>query len=218
MDGRSACACGRSGRGGRDPGRRGHRRPRRARSSDAAAIAASPAIPSATPELIAIAEAAKAIGDWRLEGTTMVVTLEPCAMCAGALVNARVAKLIFGASDPKAGFCGSLGNLVQDARLNHRLEVVSGVEAERVAKASAGVLSRVAQAVAGSRRGGRVVERGGLENRYTFTGIGGSNPPLSASRARRGGVGWHSLRQQSRTNLHQRNIEQFVERRDGRVA
>src|SRR3979490_862448 len=55
-------------------------------------------------ELIAIAEAAKSIGDWRLEGTTMVVTLEPCAMCAGALVNARVAKLIFGASDPKAGF------------------------------------------------------------------------------------------------------------------
>ena len=81
-------------------------------------------------ELIAIAEAAKAIGDWRLEGTTMVVTLEPCAMCAGALVNARVAKLIFGASDPKAGFCGTLGNLVQDVRLNHRLEVVSGVAAE----------------------------------------------------------------------------------------
>jgi tRNA(adenine34) deaminase len=81
-------------------------------------------------ELIAIRQAAEAIGDWRLEGTTMVVTLEPCAMCAGALVNARVAKLIFGAFDPKAGFCGSLGNLVQDARLNHRLEVISGVEAE----------------------------------------------------------------------------------------
>src|SRR5258708_17331794 len=80
-------------------------------------------------ELYAIAEAAKAIGDWRLEGTTMVVTLEPCAMCAGALVNARVAKLIFGASDPKAGFCGTLGNLVQDVRLNHPLEVVSGVAA-----------------------------------------------------------------------------------------
>ena len=60
----------------------------------------------------------------------MVVTLEPCAMCAGALVNARVAKLIFGAFDTKAGFCGTLGNLVQDARLNHRLDVVSGVEAE----------------------------------------------------------------------------------------
>src|SRR6059058_4346367 len=82
-------------------------------------------------ELIAIAEAAKTIGDWRLEGTTMVVTLEPCAMCAGALVNARVAKLIFGASDPKAGFCGSLGNLVEDSRLNHRLIVERGFEAER---------------------------------------------------------------------------------------
>src|SRR5215210_4600627 len=82
-------------------------------------------------EMLAIAEAARAVGDWRLEGTTMVVTLEPCAMCAGALVNARVGKLIFGAHDPKAGFCGTLGNLVQDARLNHRLDVVGGYEAER---------------------------------------------------------------------------------------
>jgi tRNA(adenine34) deaminase len=82
-------------------------------------------------ELFAIAEAARTIGDWRLDGTTMVVTLEPCAMCAGALVNARVERLIFGAYDPKAGFCGSLGNLVQDPRLNHRLEVVGGFEAER---------------------------------------------------------------------------------------
>ena len=82
-------------------------------------------------ELFAIAEAAKAIGNWRLEGTTMVVTLEPCAMCAGALVNARVERLIFAASDPKAGFCGSLGNLVEDARLNHRLEVIRGVEEQR---------------------------------------------------------------------------------------
>ena len=82
-------------------------------------------------EMFAIAEAAKAIGDWRLEGTTMVVTLEPCAMCAGALVNARVERLIFGAYDPKAGFCGSLGNLVQDPRLNHRMEVIGGVEEEK---------------------------------------------------------------------------------------
>jgi tRNA(adenine34) deaminase len=82
-------------------------------------------------EILAIREASKAVGDWRLEGTTMVVTLEPCAMCAGALVNARVERLIFAASDPKAGFCGSLGNLVQDTRLNHRLEVISGVEEER---------------------------------------------------------------------------------------
>ncbi len=82
-------------------------------------------------ELIAIAEAAQAVGGWRLDGTTMVVTLEPCAMCAGALVNARVSKLLFGAFDPKAGFCGSLGNLVQDARLNHRLEVEGGFMEER---------------------------------------------------------------------------------------
>ena len=61
----------------------------------------------------------------------MMVTLEPCAMCAGALVNARVERLIFAAADPKAGFCGSLGNLVQDPRLNHRMEVVSGFQQER---------------------------------------------------------------------------------------
>jgi tRNA(adenine34) deaminase len=82
-------------------------------------------------EIIAIAEAARSMGDWRLEGTTMFVTLEPCAMCAGALVNARVEHLVFGAYDPKAGFCGSLGNLVQDARLNHRLTVEGGFMEER---------------------------------------------------------------------------------------
>jgi tRNA(adenine34) deaminase len=82
-------------------------------------------------EIYAIAEAARTIGDWRLEGTTMAVTLEPCAMCAGALVNARVDRLVFAAYDPKAGFCGSLGNLVQDARLNHRLEVEGGFMEER---------------------------------------------------------------------------------------
>ena len=82
-------------------------------------------------ELYAIREAARAIGDWRLEGTSMAVTLEPCAMCAGALVNARIERLIFAAPDPKAGFCGSLGNLVQDARLNHRLSVEGGFMEER---------------------------------------------------------------------------------------
>jgi tRNA(adenine34) deaminase len=82
-------------------------------------------------EIYAIAEAARSVGDWRLEGTTMVVTLEPCAMCAGALVNARVANLVFGAYDPKAGFCGSLGNLVQDPRLNHRLHVEGGFMEEQ---------------------------------------------------------------------------------------
>jgi tRNA(adenine34) deaminase len=82
-------------------------------------------------EMFAIREAATAIGDWRLENTTLVVTLEPCAMCAGAIVNARIPRLVFAAYDPKAGFCGSLGNLVQDERLNHRVEITAGVEAER---------------------------------------------------------------------------------------
>ena len=82
-------------------------------------------------EIYAIREAAAAIGGWRLEGTTMCVTLEPCAMCAGALVNARVERLVYAARDPKAGFCGSLGNLVQDARLNHRLVVETGLMEER---------------------------------------------------------------------------------------
>jgi tRNA(adenine34) deaminase len=81
--------------------------------------------------LAAIREAAGAVGGWRLTGCTLYATLEPCAMCAGALVNARVERLVFGARDPKAGFCGSLGDLVRDPRLNHRLAVAEGVlEAE----------------------------------------------------------------------------------------
>jgi tRNA(adenine34) deaminase len=81
-------------------------------------------------EILAIRAAAREVGGWRLTGCTLYVTLEPCAMCAGALVASRVDRLVFGAADPKAGYCGSLGNLVQDVRLNHRLEVVDGVLAE----------------------------------------------------------------------------------------
>ena len=83
--------------------------------------------PLAHAEIEAILEAARATGDWRLGGCSLFVTLEPCAMCAGALVLARVERLVFGARDPKAGFCGSLGDLVRDPRLNHRLEVTAGV-------------------------------------------------------------------------------------------
>jgi tRNA(adenine34) deaminase len=86
--------------------------------------------PTAHAEIIALREGAKALGSWRLDGCALYVTLEPCAMCAGALVLSRAERLVFGASDPKAGFAGSLGNLVQDPRLNHRLEVVTGVLAE----------------------------------------------------------------------------------------
>ena len=83
--------------------------------------------PTAHAELLALREASIKRGNWRLDGTTMYVTLEPCAMCAGALVLARVNKLVYATADPKAGAVGSLYNLAQDARLNHRLDVESGV-------------------------------------------------------------------------------------------
>jgi tRNA(adenine34) deaminase len=83
--------------------------------------------PLAHAEILAIRDAAMQTAGWRLTGSTMYVTLEPCAMCAGALVNSRVERLVYGAPDPKAGYCGTLGNLVQDPRLNHRLEVTAGV-------------------------------------------------------------------------------------------
>jgi tRNA(adenine34) deaminase len=83
--------------------------------------------PLAHAEILAIRQAAARTAGWRLVGCTMYVTLEPCAMCAGALVNSRVERLVYAAPDPKAGYCGSLGNLVQDPRLNHRLEVTAGV-------------------------------------------------------------------------------------------
>lgn len=83
--------------------------------------------PLAHAEILAIRQAASRMGGWRLTGCTMYVTLEPCAMCAGALVNSRVERLVYGAPDPKAGYCGTLGDLVRDPRLNHRLEVVAGV-------------------------------------------------------------------------------------------
>jgi tRNA(adenine34) deaminase len=86
--------------------------------------------PTAHAEILALRAAAGALGSWRLEGCTLVVTLEPCAMCAGAIVLARVARVVVGALDPKAGFTGSLGNLVQDPRLNHRAELVTGVQAD----------------------------------------------------------------------------------------
>jgi tRNA(adenine34) deaminase len=87
--------------------------------------------PTAHAEILALREAAGRLGSWRLTGATLYVTLEPCAMCAGALVLARIERLVFGADDPKAGMCGSLNNLVEDPRLNHRIEVVRGVAARQ---------------------------------------------------------------------------------------
>lgn len=86
--------------------------------------------PTAHAEIIALRQAASAVGSWHLEGCTIYVTLEPCAMCSGALVLARLDRLVFGAVDPKAGFAGSLGDLVRDPRLNHEVEVVAGVLSE----------------------------------------------------------------------------------------
>ena len=87
--------------------------------------------PTAHAELLALREAARAAGSWRLDGHTLVLTLEPCPMCAGAVVLARVARVVLGAWDPKAGAAGSVWDIVRDRRVNHRVEVVGGVrEAE----------------------------------------------------------------------------------------
>jgi tRNA(adenine34) deaminase len=89
--------------------------------------------PTAHAEVLALREAAAARGEWRLDGCTLVVSLEPCTMCAGAIVLSRVQRLVFGAFDDKAGAVGSLWDVVRDRRLNHRPEVVSGVLAEESA-------------------------------------------------------------------------------------
>jgi len=88
--------------------------------------------PTAHAELLALRDATTSRGDWRLVDATLVVTLEPCPMCAGAALAARVRRLVFGAPDPKAGACGSLYNLCADPRLNHEIEVTAGVQRERV--------------------------------------------------------------------------------------
>lgn len=86
--------------------------------------------PTGHAEMVAIREAARKLGSWRLEQCTLVVTLEPCTMCAGAIVGARIARLVYGAADDKAGAVGSLWDVVRDRRLNHRPEVVTGILAD----------------------------------------------------------------------------------------
>ncbi len=83
--------------------------------------------PTAHAEILVIQEASRILKSWRLAGTTLYVTIEPCPMCSGALIQARVGKLVFGARDVKAGTCGSLYNLVQDSRFNHCIEVEEGI-------------------------------------------------------------------------------------------
>ncbi len=89
--------------------------------------------PTAHAEMLALRGAAERLGSWRLDGATLVVTLEPCTMCAGAAVLSRVARVVYGADDPKAGAAGSLWDVVRDRRLNHRPEVVPGVLTEECA-------------------------------------------------------------------------------------
>lgn len=83
--------------------------------------------PTAHAEIVAIREAASRLGTWRLTGATLYVTVEPCSMCAGAIIQSRISRLVFGARDPKAGACGSVFNLPEERRLNHKVEVSGGV-------------------------------------------------------------------------------------------
>ncbi|KAA0252695.1 tRNA adenosine(34) deaminase TadA [Acidobacteria bacterium ACD] len=86
--------------------------------------------PTAHAEVLVLRRAARKLGSWRLDGCTLYVTLEPCAMCAGAIVLSRLPRLVYGAADPKAGFVGSLGDICRDGRLNHRVDVTGGVLSE----------------------------------------------------------------------------------------
>jgi tRNA(adenine34) deaminase len=90
--------------------------------------------PTAHAEVLAVRAASEALGSWRLDGCTLYVTLEPCPMCAGALVLARVKRLVYGPQDPKAGAAYTLYNIVQDPRLNHEVEIVAGIEEEACAE------------------------------------------------------------------------------------
>jgi len=87
--------------------------------------------PTAHAEMIAITQAAASLNSWRLEGCTLYVTLEPCPMCAGAILQARIPLLVYGADDPKAGAVTSLYEMLNDSRLNHRVDVISGIESDR---------------------------------------------------------------------------------------
>ena len=114
--------------------------------------------PTAHAEIIAIGAAGSFLKSWRLEDATMYVTLEPCAMCAGAIVLARVKRLVYGARDPKAGACGSVMSVIDNPRLNHRVSVESGALAEECGALLSEFFER-------KRRDARAVESGGLENR-----------------------------------------------------
>lgn len=101
--------------------------------------------PTAHAEILAITSACQAVGDWRLDGAVLYCTLEPCSMCAGAAVLARIKKIVFGAPDPKFGACGSIFNIPVDPRLNHRIELEGGVMAEDAAEIMRAFFRKVRQ-------------------------------------------------------------------------
>ena len=137
--------------------------------------------------MLAIRQAAARVGTWRLLDTTLYVTLEPCAMCAGAIVLARIPRVVYGTADPKAGAAGSVLDILAEPRLNHRPTVVGGVLQQPMRGAPARLLRRSAALTryppeSHARRGARVVESGGLENRCVGNPCTeGSNPSPSAS-------------------------------------
>jgi tRNA(adenine34) deaminase len=124
--------------------------------------------PTGHAEVVALREACRALRRWRVDGATLYVTLEPCPMCAGALVNARVARLVYGADDPKAGAARTLFQICDDPRLNHRMEVQGGVLAE----ACAARLQRFFQEIRARRRAGEGAGEAGFKGRSTRRGDG----------------------------------------------
>ena len=123
--------------------------------------------PTAHAEILAVRDAAAVVGHWRLDDCTLVVTLEPCAMCAGALVNARVGRLVYGAADPKAGAAGSLMTIVADPRLNHRIPMTTGVRAVEAGRLLVEFFTarRTAAGNLPDRKDARADEWDGLESR-----------------------------------------------------
>ena len=106
--------------------------------------------PTAHAELLAIRTAAEVLGSWRLTDTTLYVTLEPCAMCAGAIIQARIGRLVFGTCDPKAGACGSICDLTAETRFNHRVTVHSGILAERLPPSATTIFSAASRGTTSS--------------------------------------------------------------------
>jgi tRNA(adenine34) deaminase len=108
--------------------------------------------PTAHAEVVAIRQAASRLGTWRLTGTTLYVTIEPCSMCAGAIIQSRISRLVFGARDPKAGACGSLFNLPEERRLNHRVTVVGGLLEQESQEIMQSFFRRLREDVSSSRK------------------------------------------------------------------